>query len=352
VVVPDLTMVATANAVTSIGASVIFADVEPDTLCLSARSLLARPGTLTERTKVVVFVALNNRARDLAGLVAFAHSRGLRVLEDSAQSVGAMWRGQHLGTLGDLGTFSFSSPKIISTGQGGAVVVPAHGADPHDLAAALRRLKNFGRAGSGADNYLAGKALNFKFTDMAAALGRVQVRKLPGRVQRMRQIWARYDRGLQGVRGIRLGPGGDLADESNAFADPGWIPWFIDAFIGPADEGGTGGTVTRGATTGAGTGAVATRAALQRWLKQHAVGTRPMYPSLSTQAAFADHPDYAPPPLESTNQSSTAHRFPNSLAAAESGLFLPSSSTLTDGQVDHVCALIRLFFSTHTPLTS
>jgi perosamine synthetase len=153
VVVPDLTMVATANAVVALGAAVVFADVEAATLCLSPRTVQPK---LSNRTKAVVAVHLNNRASALPALQALLAARlpGQRIalVEDAAQSLGASLAGRHLGTWGDLGTLSFSSPKVISTGQGGCVLVPP-GPAAVTVARALRRLKDFGRASSGADDY-------------------------------------------------------------------------------------------------------------------------------------------------------------------------------------------------------
>lgn len=332
VVVPDLTMVATANAAVALGAAVRFADVDPATLCLCPAAV---ERALTAHTKVVVFVHLNNRALPgLAEVLALCRARGVAVLEDAAQAVGARLRGRPLGTWADLGTFSFSSPKIVTTGQGGAVAVP-DGPRAAELLARLRVLKDFGRAaggGPGGAEAYAEQGLNFKFTDLQAALGLAQLAKLPGRVLRMRQLWERYTAGLAGVPDVTFLP--PPPGPEGASSDPGWIPWFIDCFVGGTAEHGP---------------PAATRAALTAWLKLHRVGVRNMYPSLVGEAAFAGHPDAQP---RGGGDGDKGGAFPASRAAAEGGLFLPSSSAYDDGTVDLVCALIRLFFSGTTPLPS
>ena len=242
VIVPDLTMVATANAARALGARVILIDVDPDLLTITAE--LVAPH-LSDKTRAVAFVALNNRATpaQLAELTALCRDRRVPLVVDAAQALGARVGGVALGAYGDIATLSFSSPKIISTGQGGAVIIPeraracdgegacddggAAAGDPSanatHLAAAVRVLKNFGAARRGADEYVEARGLNLKFTDLQAVVGLEQMKKLPARVARMRAMWFAYRRGLDGVDGLTmLG-----APES----DPGWIPWFVDVRV-------------------------------------------------------------------------------------------------------------------------
>ena len=114
-------------------------------------------------------------------------ARGLRLVEDAAQSLGVTLDGVHLGTFGDIGTFSLSSPKIISTGQGGIVVTRNA-----TLARAIALAKNFGRATSGVGETYVDVGMNAKFTDLQAVVGIEQLKKLPARVARMRAMWERY----------------------------------------------------------------------------------------------------------------------------------------------------------------
>ena len=322
VIVPDLTMVATANAARALGARVILIDVDPDLLTITAE--LVAPH-LSDKTRAVAFVALNNRATpaQLAELTALCRDRRVPLVVDAAQALGARVGGVALGAYGDIATLSFSSPKIISTGQGGAVIIPeraracdgegacddggAAAGDPSanatHLAAAVRVLKNFGRRASGADEYVEARGLNLKFTDLQAVVGLEQMKKLPARVARMRAMWFAYRRGLDGVDGLTmLG-----APES----DPGWIPWFVDVRV---DDG------------------MEAREDLALFLKQHGVGTRSMYPRLSHQPALRDHAGAA-----ALRDHAAVQR------AADSMLFLPSSASYDDSAVELVCGLIRLW---------
>ena len=220
VIVPELTMAATANAAAVLGAKVIFADVEPDSLTISTAQVAP---LITERTRAIVHVSLNNRSPHLRELAQLCKDSGIPLIEDAAQSVGAQLGGQHLGTIGDIGTFSLSSPKIISTGQGGFLVT-----SNASLASRLRMVKNFGRVAAGPEESYGTLGINAKFTDLQAVVGLEQFKKLPWRVQRMRAMWDRYRARLEGVEGLKmLQPG---------IEDLGYLPWFHDVYVTDGSE--------------------------------------------------------------------------------------------------------------------
>lgn len=176
------------------------------------------------RTKVVVHVSLDARCNDIDRLVRECHRRGVAVLEDSAQSLGSFYRGRHLGTIGDIGSFSFSSPKIISTGQGGALVT-----NSDELAHRIGRLKDFGRARGGIDIHDT-IGMNFKFTDLQAVIGIEQMKKLPWRVARMCDMWCLY------VRLLRPAIDAGFVTMMERYDEPRWIPWFIDIYVDDPDR--------------------------------------------------------------------------------------------------------------------
>lgn len=118
VIVPNYTMIATPNAMLMVGANPVFVDVEPETLCLDVRKVTA---AITSKTKGIVLVSPNGRYPK-AGINVFESlcaELGLTLIEDAAQSLGSHYPdGRHIGRAGSVGSFSFSMPKIISTGQG------------------------------------------------------------------------------------------------------------------------------------------------------------------------------------------------------------------------------------------
>lgn len=286
VLVPDFTMVATANAVQPTGARVVFVDIDPQTLGMDYARMAA---AVTPRTKAVMLVSINGRVPGrLTDFVSFCRERGLFLIEDAAQSLGSRSNGKHLGTFGDIGSFSFSAPKVITTGQGGALVT-----DNPKFFAAIQKLRDFGREAPGADHYLT-MGWNAKFTDLQAVIGLVQLAKLPERVERKKRIYARYLENLRGVARLEWIPT-NLRDTS---------PWFIDVLV-PADR----------------------RAALIAHLQARGIGARPFYPALHAEPVYARN-----------------ERHPVAESVAGRGLWLPSAGKLSDAQIDAVCAAVRDFF--------
>lgn len=288
VIVPDYTMVASPNAVKLAGAEVVFADIEPDTLCLDLEAVRR---ALTPRTRAVMLVTINGRyPYRLDELVAFCAAHRLHLVEDAAQSLGSRRKDRHLGRFGVIGSFSFSAPKVITTGQGGALIT-----DDEALIERLRKLRDFGRESGGADHYLT-MGWNFKFTDLQAVLGLEQMKKLPVRVERKKQIYRLYREALQAVPGLTLIPT-RLEDTS---------PWFIDVLVrdGRREE-------------------------LMRFLKERGIGTRPFYPALHAEPVYGR----------------TSEHYPAAERIAREGLWLPSASKLTDDEVRRVTDVIRAFFA-------
>jgi len=167
VVVPSFTFAATANAVRLCGAVPVFADVDPVTFCLDPAAVEA---ALTPRTRAVVPVHLFGHPADMTRIGALAAEHGLRVLEDAAQAHGATWRGEPVGALGDAGAFSFYPTKNMTSGEGGMLTTAAP-----DVERTARLLRNQGME-ERYRNEIVG--LNYRMTDVHAAIGRVQLRRL------------------------------------------------------------------------------------------------------------------------------------------------------------------------------
>jgi perosamine synthetase len=188
VVVPSFTFAATANAVVMTGATPVFADIEPDTFCLDPDAVAA---AVTPRTAAVIPVHLYGHPVRWDGLAGVAERHGLLLLEDAAQAHGASYDGVAVGALGDIAAFSFYATKNMTTGEGGMVVCR-----DEDNARRVRLLRNQGME-QRYRNEIAG--LNNRMTDLAAAMGRVQLRRLPGWNEERRAVAAAYDEQLVGV---------------------------------------------------------------------------------------------------------------------------------------------------------
>ncbi|MGV9269961.1 DegT/DnrJ/EryC1/StrS family aminotransferase [Kitasatospora sp. NPDC003701] len=206
VVVPSLSFVATANAVTYVGAVPVFADVDATTGNLTPATV---EPLLTGRTRAVIAVDQGGVPVDLDGLRELVEPRGATVVEDAACAAGSVYRGLPVGGTAALAAYSFHPRKLLTTGEGGMVTC-RDGA----LAARLRRLREHGMSVSAADRHAAkGGAgrletydeigFNYRMTDIQAAIGLVQLRKLPAMVARRRERAERYRELLAGT-GARL----------------------------------------------------------------------------------------------------------------------------------------------------
>jgi perosamine synthetase len=193
VIVPSFTFAATANAVVRAGATPVFADIERDQFGLDPASV---EPALTAATKAVMPVDLYGHPS--ASLVALCNTHNLLLLEDACQAHGASLDGKPAGCLGDIGAFSFYASKNMTTGEGGMVVC-ADG----DIARRVRMLRNQGMEVR-YQNEVAG--LNNRMTDLAAAIGRVQLGHLLDWNERRRAIAAVYDRELAALPGIVTPP--------------------------------------------------------------------------------------------------------------------------------------------------
>ncbi|MDE2292988.1 MAG: DegT/DnrJ/EryC1/StrS family aminotransferase [Elusimicrobia bacterium] len=184
VAVPAFTFVATAVAATELGARPVFVDVDPKTLTMDAADLERR---LTPRVKAVLPVHLYGRPADMDALGAVARARGLRVVEDCAQSHLARWRGKAVGTYGDFGAFSFYPTKNLGAlGDAGALSA----SDPALLASAAS-LRNCGRrAGTQYDHERVGH--NYRLDELQAAFLRVKLKRLAAWTEARRRVAARY----------------------------------------------------------------------------------------------------------------------------------------------------------------
>ena len=284
VLVPDYTMIATANAVRLLGANPILVDVDKETYTINLEEIQKK---ITAKTRAVIHVSLNNKATGLEDIVRYCKEKNLFLIEDAAQSLGAKYKGTHFGTFGDIGCFSLSSPKIITTGQGGFLVT-----NNASLAEKIFKIKNFGRRSGGIEEYDV-FGLNFKFTDIQAVIGQQQMMKISSRVERLKEIHRLYKKGLSEVKDVSL----------MEFNDPDWIPWFIDILTTNRDN-------------------------LMVFLKKHDILTRVTYPSIHATDVY---------------KGNEAHTFPNSEEISKKGVFLPTHFLLKDEQIEYICKIIRVY---------
>jgi len=188
VVVPSFTFAATANSVALAGATPVFADIDPDTFCLDARSVEA---ALTPRTVGIMPVHLYGHPADMTELRAVADRAGVQLFEDAAQAHGATWQGEPVGSFGAFAMFSLYPTKNMTSGEGGMV-----SAATPEIARMLRLLRNQGMERR-YENEVVG--FNARMTDVHAAIGRVQLGKLPAWTAQRRANAEFLSANLEGV---------------------------------------------------------------------------------------------------------------------------------------------------------
>jgi len=282
VIVPNYTMIASINAIINAGGTPIIIDVDKDTFTIN-KELIEK--SITSKTKAILHVSLNNRIKNLEEIVQLCDEKNIYLIEDSAQSLGCFYNNKHLGRYGKIGCFSLSTPKIISTGQGGFIIT-----DDEILLKKMKVIKDFGRKKSGIDDFES-FGLNFKFTDIQAVIGIEQMKKLNARVIRMKEIHDLYYNNLKDIV---------IIYKSNY---EGWIPWFIDIMVENRDD-------------------------LINFLKNHNIQTRKTYPEINKTPMYLN-----------------TDILPNSEYISSKGLFLPSHTKLTNSQIIYICKIIKLFYS-------
>ena len=195
VIVPAFTWIATANVVEHLGAKVVFCDIDIETFNLDVQLLAS---LVTSKTKAILPVHLFGMAADMGPINAFAKQHKLWVVEDAACGVGSRYQGQHVGTLGHTGVFSFHPRKAITTGEGGMITT-----QDDELAAKLRRLRDHGAAVSDLQRHLGARpylladhpdaGYNQRMTDLQAALGSAQMDRATDIVLERQHLAQRYD---------------------------------------------------------------------------------------------------------------------------------------------------------------
>lgn len=190
VVVPAFTFPAAAQAALWLGAVPIPADVDPETLAVNAETVRAR---LSPHTRAIVVAHAFGIPADIEAVVEVGRTRGVAVIEDAACALGGRTlSGLPLGTIGDAGCFSLHPRKAATSGEGGLVTAS------HALAGMVRRLRDYGRAKSGFGDVFETPGLNFRLSDIGAAVGRVQVGKLEKSLKKRAALVRRYREKLDG----------------------------------------------------------------------------------------------------------------------------------------------------------
>lgn len=286
VLVPSLTYIATANAVRYVGAEPVFVDVDPKTWCVDPQKL---EDSITTRTKGIIAVHLYGQPAEMDAINHVAAVHGLWVVEDAAEAHFATYKDKRVGGLARIGTFSFYGNKILTCGEGGAVVV----SDPQ-LELRLRTLR-----GQGMDParryYHPVTGYNFRLTNVACAILCAQMERWKSIMGDRRRVRAVYERHL---RGATLQPRNDWSDAA---------PWMVCAVFPDSDR----------------------KEAAADVLQAAGIETRPFFVPL-----------HELPPFREASRQRKEH-LPVTEQLSRTGLCLPTYPELTSAEVEEICDLIN-----------
>lgn len=284
VIMPVTSFIATANAVKHAGATPVFVDISLDDWCIDSKKIEDK---VTDKTKAILVVHLYGHPASMRELKTIAEKYGLYMIEDCAEAHGAKYEGVPVGSIGDVGTFSFFGNKIMTTGEGGMITTRSE-----DLYNKMQILKNHGSDPS--KNYwhpVAG--FNYRMTNLQAAIGLAQLERVEGFIDKRKRICKYYNSKLSEL-GFRFQP--QLKNVDCA-------PWMYSALLTdhhlPLDE-------------------------FREQLKLAGVDTRPLFSPMNHMPPYADAIEYE-----------------NAKFLAAYGFNLPTSSTLNDADLDQIVWAIK-----------
>lgn len=281
VMVPNRTWIATAHAVKILGANPIFIDTESTFQVIDIAKIESK---LTKNTKAIIPVYMNGHSIDIDKIKEIIKDRDIKIIEDAAQALGSKnTKGDFLGTLGDAGCFSLSVAKIISTGQGGFVVTKND-----EIAFRLRNMRTHGVENTIRVDEWGMPGFNFRFTDILASIGLIQLGLLDERIKRLKEIQNFYSEALQMNETIKF-----MANSHNE--------------IGPYVE-----VLTPN------------RLGIIKKLEKNNIESRPFYPDVQTANYF-----------KSSSKSLAGSIFQNQ------GLYLPSGPALRNFEIEKVLQVLQ-----------
>jgi len=288
VIVPSMTFVATANVVNYVGAQPIFVDSELESWNIDPEKIKEK---INSRTRAIIPVHLYGHPANMGPVLSIARKYNLAVVEDAAEAHGALYKTKMVGSMGELSCFSFFGNKIITTGEGGMVLT-----NNRLLADKLRMLRDHGISKK-RRYYHPHLGFNYRMTNLQAAIGMAQLKKVEGIIKRKREIAALYREGLKELPDIILQPEAKWAKN---------VYWMYSILVPKRGKKG--------------------RDFLAKELRRSKIDSRPFF--------FPIHR------LPRYKQSKTGEKFAVADFLAQTGLNLPSSPNLKDEQIQYICKKI------------
>jgi perosamine synthetase len=196
VIVPDVTWIATSAPISYVGATPVFADIDPHSWCIDANSFAS---CITPQTKAVILVDLYGNMPDMTAIYRIAQANNIAIIEDAAEAIGSEYQGAKAGSFGIISTFSFHGSKTLTTGEGGMLVT-----DRDNIYERCLFLRDHGRDPQSKMFWNTEVGYKYKMSSMQAALGLAQLERIEELIDRKRQIFSWYQQALTGFAGVTL----------------------------------------------------------------------------------------------------------------------------------------------------
>jgi len=298
VIVPDVTWIASAAPISYVGATPVFADIDPTTWCLSADTIKA---CLSEKTKAILVVNLYGHLPNWNEIIELSQTHHIPIIEDAAESMGSKYKNILSGCFGITSCFSFHGSKTLSTGEGGMLVT-----DNEDIYNQCAILRDHGRLPGDTLFRNIQVGYKYKMSNVQAALGLAQLERIEELVNKKRQIFSWYQEAFKEVEGITLNP--DDVDVYNSY----WMSTLLFDKAFPLHKHD-----------------------VIRTLKDQGIHTRPFFDPLSSLTAY----EKMPIALFSKKRNNQSYDI------ARRGINLPSALMLEKEHIMQVKAAIETIFS-------
>ncbi|BAQ65665.1 DegT/DnrJ/EryC1/StrS aminotransferase family protein [Geminocystis sp. NIES-3709] len=295
VIVPDVTWIASAAPINYVGATPIFADIDPKTWCLSAESF---ESCITRKTKAVIPVDLYGGMCDWDGILNIAQKYNIAVIEDSAEAIGSEYQGKKAGSFGHTGVFSFHGSKTLTTGEGGMLVT-----NIEDIYERVLFLRDHGRSPGDRMFYNTEVAYKYKMSSLQSALGLAQLERIEELIDRKREIFSWYQKELAHLDSLTLNY--EPPNTKNTY-------WMVTAIL---DE-------KLGFT----------KQYIIEKMREYNIDCRPFFHPLTSLPAYENLSQV----ISKKNQNVVSYKI------SPYGLNLPSALNLTEEQVKYVCNYLKL----------
>lgn len=291
VICPDLTFIAPANMIVLSGAKLVLVDIDPITLAIDPRKLESK---ITEKTKAIIVVHQFGHAAPMDEIMAIAAKHGLRIIEDNAESLGGKYKGKLLGTIGDISCFSFFANKIITSGEGGAILT-----NNGEIAERCQTLRDHGMSRQVRYKHV-DLGYNYRMTNMQAAVGLAQLEQLDEILALRKKQMELYYRLLGNVPGITLRPFQDWCEP---------VHWLMTLTLDKQYN----------------------RDEFLQYMKTQGIDCRQMINPVHRADHFANENDDAD--------------FPNAIRISTQSAHLPCSTHLHDEQIEYIVGIVKKFLN-------